>query len=100
MAVQLRLHRNGGLSGALSDCISAGLPSVVNDDLGRALDGPDYVYRIPDCLSPLLIAEQIANCYETERHRYRMTPQRDQYVREHSFDRYALRLLEVLEIAA
>src|SRR5262249_29680844 len=45
-AIQLRSHGFGGLSGAVLDCISAGLPTVCNEDLAEAMDGPDYVLRV------------------------------------------------------
>ena len=47
--------------GSLADCISVGLPTVSNDDLAEALDAPAYVERVPDRVSPVLIAEAIAN---------------------------------------
>jgi hypothetical protein len=99
-AIQLRSHGFGGLSGAVLDCISAGLPTVCNDDLATAMDGPDYVLRVPDNFSPLLMAEQIFLAWQAGRHLARKGPIRDGYVREHSFDRYARRMLEVLGVAA
>jgi glycosyltransferase involved in cell wall biosynthesis len=98
-AIQLRTHCFGGLSGAVLDCISAGLPTVVNDDMARAMDGPEYVLRVPDHLSPTLIAEQIAEGHAAERHRVRCSAGRDDYVREHSFDNYAERMMQVLGLA-
>ncbi|MFM7151503.1 MAG: glycosyltransferase, partial [Gemmataceae bacterium] len=99
-AIQLRAHGFGGLSGAVMDCITAGLPTVVNEDLAEAMDGPDYVYRVPDHFSPLLIAEQILLASKAERHRVRLGPTRDAYLREHSFDRYARLMMKVLGVAA
>ena len=82
------------------DCITAGLPTVVNEDLAEAMDGPDYVYRVPDHFSPLLIAEQILLGWKAERHRVRLGPTRDAYLRDHSFDRYARLMMKVLGVAA
>jgi glycosyltransferase involved in cell wall biosynthesis len=59
-AIQLRTHRLGGLSGALLDCIAAGLPTVANADLAEAMEAPAYVARVPDAISPVLVAEALA----------------------------------------
>jgi glycosyltransferase involved in cell wall biosynthesis len=99
-AIQLRTHGFGGLSGAVLDCISAGLPTVVNEDMAAAMDGPSYVFRVPDNLSPTLIAEQLANAYEAGRHQTRGCPDRDAYVREHSFDNYARQMMQVLGLSS
>ena len=61
IGIQLRLVGMGSISGAVADCISVGLPTVSNDDLAEALDAPAYVERVPDRVSPVLIAEAIAN---------------------------------------
>jgi glycosyltransferase involved in cell wall biosynthesis len=95
-AIQLRTHCFGGLSGAVVDCISAGLPTVANQDLAEAMEGPEYVLRVPDHFTPPLIAEQLADAYEAGLHRNRLSPARDDYVREHSFDTYAAQLLHTL----
>jgi glycosyltransferase involved in cell wall biosynthesis len=57
IGIQLRTYRMGGLSGALNDCIAAALPSIANDHLAEAMQAPDFVQRVPDGLSSLLIAE-------------------------------------------
>src|SRR5205807_7336034 len=94
-AIQLRTHGFGGLSGAVLDCISAGLPTVANEDLAEAMDGPSYVLRVPDRLSATLIAEQLVTAYEAGRHQTRIGAERDAYVREHSFENYAVQMMEV-----
>lgn len=57
IGIQLRTYRMGGLSGALNDCISAALPSIANAHLAEAMQAPEFVKRVPDGLSSLLIAE-------------------------------------------
>jgi len=57
IGVQLRTYFMGGLSGALSDCIAAALPTIANVHLAEAMQSPGFVKRIPDGLSSLLIAE-------------------------------------------
>jgi glycosyltransferase involved in cell wall biosynthesis len=94
VAIQLRTHRLGGLSGALLDCIAAGLPAVANDDLAEAMEVPAYVRRVPDQPSPVLIAEALANLIdEAGQCRLRWEEQRLTYIAEHSFGRYAERLV-------
>jgi glycosyltransferase involved in cell wall biosynthesis len=59
-ALQLRASGSGNISGALQDCISAGLPAVANADLAAALNAPFYVTRIGDRLDPDEIAVALA----------------------------------------
>lgn len=59
-ALQLRRAGSGNISGALQDCISAGLPAVANADLAAALNAPFYVTRIGDRLDPDEIAAALA----------------------------------------
>lgn len=99
-AIQLRAHGFGGLSGAVMDCITAGLPTVVNEDLATAMDSPDYVLRVPDNFSPLLIAEQIYLSWKAGRHHVRLGRARSAYLEEHSFERYAKLMMKVLGLAA
>jgi hypothetical protein len=59
-ALQLRQSGLGNISGALQDCIAAGLPSVANADLAATLNAPDYVTRVGDWLDPEEIAGALA----------------------------------------
>lgn len=93
-AVQLRLYDFGGLSGALSDCIEAALPSVANQNLAEAMEAPFFVRRVPNGISPVLIAEQLANIHETESRR--PLDEAREYRRSHSFDRYVDMCLHAL----
>ncbi|HYT91637.1 MAG TPA: glycosyltransferase [Gemmataceae bacterium] len=95
-AIQLRTHCFGGLSGSVSDCISAGLPTVANEDLANAMDGPEFILRVPDHATPPLIAEQLAEGYARGLHHERLWPSRARYVRDHSFESYALQMMRVL----
>jgi glycosyltransferase involved in cell wall biosynthesis len=96
--IQLRTHFLGGLSGALLDCIAAGLPTVANEDLATAMDGPDYVLRVPDKLNSTLVAERIMAAHESGHGLVRNSESRRAYLRAHHFDIYAERLLEVLQL--
>ena len=98
-AIQLRTHGFGGLSGAVLDCIGAGLPTVANENLADSMESPGYVYRVPDKMSPILIAEQIINGYEAGDHLRRLGNARDNYLREHNFENYAIEMMKVLDLA-
>ena len=95
-AIQLRNHFFGGLSGAMLDCIASGLVTVANDDLAEALESPSFVLRIGDDLQHEQIAAQLIEAHRLGLHHDRLKPARQQYLREHSFERYALDLLKVV----
>ncbi len=92
-AIQLRTHFFGGISGALTDCVAAGLPTVANEDLAAAVEAPDYVARVPDRPKVRQVAEALALCIDRGRDRRAHEESRVRYTREHSFDAYARRLL-------
>ena len=83
------------MSGALSDCIAAGLPTVASRGLCEALDSPSYVYPVEQKTNPLLVAEQLARIY---RQRGADLNERKLYLETHNADHYAKRLLEVLNL--
>jgi len=91
--IQLRTHFYGGISGALTDCVAAGLPTVANDDLATAIDAPSYVERVPDKPTTQLVADALVACLARGADRRQQEPERLAYSREHSFDTYARRLL-------
>lgn len=91
--VQLRSHFFGGLSGALMDCIAAGLPTVANEDLAAAVEAPDYVARVPDRPSATAVADGLAVCLGRGIDR-RHEEERRRFVGAHGFDAYARRLLD------
>ena len=98
LGVQLRTHGLGGLSGALQDSIGAGLPTVANDNLCEAAEAPDYIVRVPDNPSPVLIANAITEMIEANKHVHRPHAERKHYLMEHNFQVYTRRMLEALDI--
>lgn len=98
--IQLRSSGFGGLSGALLDCISAGLPTVTTQDLATSTEAPDFILPIPDAVSAVLLAEQVANAFGAGRHQIRLSQARADFLRDHSFDRYAKSMMQILEVAA
>ena len=97
-AIQLRRPGFVSMSGALSDCIGAGLPCVANDSLAEPADAPDFVYRVPDELDAETIAAKLIEGYRQDRHRLRSTGEWAAYVEARSFRRYAVELLKVLKL--
>jgi glycosyltransferase involved in cell wall biosynthesis len=98
-AVQLRAYGLGQLSAALTDCISAGLPIVASSDLAKSCDAPEYVSTVPDCFSPLQVAEHLALIWENQVSREAHFEARSAYLETHNFEYYGKRLLEILGIA-
>jgi glycosyltransferase involved in cell wall biosynthesis len=98
LGVQLRLTYLGSLSGALLDCIAAGLPTVTNASLAEMMDAPSYVRRVPDKISPLLVAEALADLVDEGVARTCTESARQAYSEVHSFRVYAERLCAALEL--
>ena len=98
LAVQLRTHLLGGLSGALLDCIAVGLPAVANADLADSMDAPSYVERIHDRPSPVLIANAMANIIKRQGGLLRHHLERNLFASTHNFSTYARRLSEGLAL--
>jgi len=95
IAIQLRPGGFGSVSGALADCISAGLRTVASATLAVAADAPAFVASIPDNPSPVLIAEAIAALLEQSC----TAEARRAYVASHGFDTYSARLCEALALS-
>lgn len=97
-AIQLRTYGFGQPSAGLVDCISAGLPAVAGCSLADACDAPSYVGRIPDHISALLLAERLAEIWEKRQTRVETAEERALYCQQHSFEQYAERLVEILNL--
>jgi glycosyltransferase involved in cell wall biosynthesis len=91
-ALQLR-ESTGNISGALSDCIAAGLPAVATADLAQNLSAPPYITRVTN--SPPEIATALAAILAkpptTE-------SDRTSYCETHSMKNYAANLLTILDL--
>lgn len=96
-AIQLRTHRFGGISGALMDCIAAGVPTVANEDLAAALDAPSTVARVADEFTAAEVAESLDRLLARGGGRDEAT--RVRYCAEHSMEHYTDCLLAALGIA-
>jgi glycosyltransferase involved in cell wall biosynthesis len=98
LGVQLRLTAFGSLSGALLDCIAAGLPTVATSTIAEATDSPGYVRAIPDKVSPLLLAEALADLLDAGTARVVTEPMRQSFSNAHSFRIYSEKLCEALHL--
>ena len=92
IGIQLRPGGIGSVSGALSDCISAGLRTVASAMLSDAVDAPDFVAVIPDNPSPVLIADAVMTLLD----RPSTVAARRGYVAGHGFDTYVATLCQAL----
>ena len=99
VGVQLRTYGLGGLSGALLDCIAAGIPTVSNDHLAAAMEAPSYIARVRDNLSATRVAEEIADMIDCGLHRQRPLLERRETLSTRNFDVYCRRLIEALGVA-
>jgi hypothetical protein len=88
------------VSGALLDCAAAGLPSVTNEALGPAVGVPEYVHSIPGAISPLLLAEALADLLDAGLAAERPEARRRAFTEERSFAAYARGLCQALALAA
>jgi hypothetical protein len=90
--LQLRTGGTGNISGALQDCIAAGLPAVASADLADALDAPSYIRRVAD---PAEIAKALSRCltWKTDTENERAA-----YTAAHGMDAYAAGLIRVLSL--
>jgi hypothetical protein len=98
LGVQLRTYLLGGLSGALLDCITVGLPTVANSDLADSMEAPSYVERVHDRPSPVLIANAWASLIERYNSGARPHEERKAFAATHNFTVYAHRLCEGLSL--
>lgn len=96
LGVQLRTYGLGSVSGALIDCAGAGLPTVTNASLGAAIDVPGYVRRIPDALSPLLLAEALADLLDAGMAAVRPEAERAAFSEARSFVNYSRGLCDAM----
>jgi glycosyltransferase involved in cell wall biosynthesis len=99
LGVQLRTYGLGALSGAVLDCAGAGLPTVTNVSLGDAVGVPSaYFRKIPDALSPVLLAESLADLLEKGVTSHRPEADRWAYAQSRSFHAYARMLCDAVAL--
>jgi glycosyltransferase involved in cell wall biosynthesis len=92
--LQLREGGSGNISGALQDCIAAGLPSVASRDLADNLAAPIYVRRVSDAAEPEEIAAALASVLAANSS---TEWERDAYCAAHSMAGYARAVLAAVD---
>jgi FkbM family methyltransferase len=97
IGVQLRISSLLGVSGPLGDLAGYGVTSVASSGLVRDVDAPEFVFPIPEYVSPVMVAQQIEQCIQqvipdSDRERMRI-----EYLRGHSPAQYAQEFLRVLQ---
>lgn len=97
--VQLSFYAQSQTYSGLTDCISAGLPSVTSRTLAESSDGPEYVSVIPDRFSPLQVAEALALIWESQTDFNARKEARHEYLETHTYEHYGKRLIETLGVA-
>ena len=93
-ALQLRQGTPGNISGALQDCIAAGLPSVANRDLARNIFAPSYIREVGDDLNVDEIANALAEMLDTKDD---TEAERATHCETYSMANYAKKLMSLLD---
>jgi hypothetical protein len=96
VALQLRTSPVLSLSGALADCIVHGTPTITNIRVAEEMAAPPYVARVPNKVSPLLLAEAIVDLQAAGTDPDAIETERRAYMRERNPRRYAAQLLGAL----
>ena len=97
IGVQLRISPLLGVSGPLSDMAAFGTRAVASRGLAIDVDAPDYIHRLPDNTSPLLVAEAIERQIRTPLEPDVREHQRRAYLVTKTPQEYAAKLAVVVE---
>lgn len=97
IGIQLRVSPLLGVSGPLSDLAAFGTTSVASAGLAIDVDAPDYVKRLPDWVSPVMVAEAVVAVIDSPLSEADKEPARVAYLRGKDPDLYARKLLDVIK---
>jgi hypothetical protein len=89
-----------GVSGPLSDMAAYGTPAVANRGICTDVDTPDFIDRLPDDVSPVMVAEAIDRRLGNPWDPSSVERMRVEYLAAKHPSRYAAQLLELLETVA
>lgn len=95
VGVQLRVSPLLGVSGPLSDLAAFGTTAVASTGLCIDVDTPAYVHRLPDAVSPVMVAEAIEQAVADPMPHHERERERHAYLERKSPRRYAELLLDV-----
>ena len=97
LGIQLRVSSLLGVSGPLSDMAAYGTPAIASYGLATDVDTPDFIERLPDDVSPVMVAEAIEHALSHPRSLEEREEMRVTYLDEKSPARYADQLLTLLQ---
>lgn len=97
LGIQLRVSPLLGVSGPLSDMAAYGTPAIASSGLTIDVDTPEFIERLPDDVSPVMVAEAIEAALSRPRSLEEREALRRQYLEEKSPERYAEQLLRLLQ---
>lgn len=96
LGVQLRISPVLGVSGPLSDLAAFGTPAVASRGLCEDVDTPDYIRRLPDAVSPVIVAEAVENLLANPHDPNALETARRTYIAGKSAQLYAQELHSLL----
>jgi glycosyltransferase involved in cell wall biosynthesis len=98
VAVQLRLSSHGESSGAVADCLAAGVPTIVTD-LGSAHELPETaVAKVENEVTPQALAATILSLLRDPKRRQALSVGAQRYADDHTFAIAAETLFHALEL--
>jgi FkbM family methyltransferase len=97
LGVQLRISPQLGVSGPLSDLAAFGTRAVASSGLAVDVDAPEYIHRLPESVSALLVAEAIESVLESDFDPSSIESERIAYLAGKRPDLYAQKFLDYLE---
>jgi glycosyltransferase involved in cell wall biosynthesis len=100
IGLQLRISPLLGVSGPLSDLAAFGTTAIASNGLAVDVDTPDYIDRLPDEVSPVMVAEAVEHRIKNPHDPAWVEAQRSAYVEAKSPEHYAQELLAVLSEVA
>jgi hypothetical protein len=100
LGVQLRISPQLGVSGPLSDLAAFGTRAVASPGLAIDVDAPEYIHRLPESVSALLVAEAIESVLESDFDPSSIESERIAYLAGKRPELYAQKLMDYLETIA
>lgn len=100
LGVQLRIGPLLGVSGPLSDLAAFGTPAVASNGLCVDVETPAYITRLPDAVSPVIVAEAMEHALANPMQPQELEKARQAYLAAQSPQRYAQLLLEHIKDVA
>ena len=98
VAVQLRPGGRGEASGAVGDCLAAGVPTIVNDVGSHQVVPADALLRIASDPEPDHVAAAIEHLLRDPGERARLAAAGRAFARSHTFTVAAAAVLDALDL--